>query len=154
MVPERKLRIRRRARWFLPVLLLFGITAGALWWSFGDRQPALIQGRLAEQLSAQSPRWQGVAWQKCDPRRGEYQVSLIYAGDHERYAFEAVHLGDGAPTIVCVDPRLGGRAWLARAAFIEGERESFRYTGHKEAEKEMLERLATDLEEALSRATR
>jgi DNA-directed RNA polymerase subunit RPC12/RpoP len=114
----------------------------------------VVQDRLYANLQDLSPQWRGPSWEKCDPRIGEYKVTVFYLRDAGRYVFEASAFTAFDQAFVVVNPSRNAAEWLARAAFSHGEQESYRYAGDNEDERRDLNILTHDLADALREAIR
>jgi DNA-directed RNA polymerase subunit RPC12/RpoP len=151
--PPKPSKIVPRVR--LLVLLAIALVAGgwAYSWSYEKyRRPVLMRERLFAHLQVLSPQWRGPSWEKCDPRTGEYKVTVFYLRDVGQYAFEAYSAFD--ETSVIVNPSRDGAQWLARATFSHGAPMSYHYAGDDGDERRDLNILAQNLADALRDAVR
>ena len=148
--PPKKSTVPRKL-WILP--LAAGVIGVAVWlglWASRANQPAVLRERLVSELHSHSSRWQRTAWAKCDPRTGDYKLDVSYVGDQQVHTFEVRSLA--GQTFIRVDPQPSPPGWLAYAVFTQGEQESFQYSGRDSGEKDQLEDLATELNDALRQA--
>jgi hypothetical protein len=154
-VPAVQRTARRRRPWLLPAVVLLALASGALgwWWHSGNREDTLVQKHFAERIRTSSNRWQGIDWQRCDPQIGDYRVQLYFGADQGAYVFVLTRGAGSAMTFVRVNARANARDYLALASFSDQQAETFKYSGHNDAEKADLDRLAKDLVEALDWAT-
>jgi hypothetical protein len=154
VVPKPRARRRRRS-WLVPGLLLLVVGMVAVTVGLATRQAdreALVRARLEGRLHDFSPRWQGIAWQKCDPEQGLYELSAFYEGERGVYTFEVKHMAALSQTFVVVDPRADAPAWLAQARFQGGLAMEYDYVGREGNEKDTLARLTKQIAQALHEA--
>jgi hypothetical protein len=145
---------RRFTKPLLWLLVLAGAAGAVGWKVYHDRAPERHRTRLAAVMQAQSPAWQGFAWEKYDPPAGDYRLSVFYVGSRKRYAFAVSCFAPANQTFVRVDPSIDETTALASLTFTAGATESFRYTGGSDEEREELERLTEELARALNQAVR
>jgi hypothetical protein len=141
--------------WLLPVAAIIIVAvAVSMKWRSAAKDPALIRERLTAKLSLTCPQCRGSLWQSCDPVKGEYKVTVFYAGPRETHVFEVTLLAEADRTFIAVDPAPPPARWLALASFFQGQLDSFDYNGADLSEKEDLERVAEALDDALREAAR
>jgi hypothetical protein len=151
--PPRKKSTAGRWFWLLPVGL--GVVAGAVGlgiWMYQTAEPSRIRERFATRLSDFSPGWQGITWEKCDPHKGDYKLTVFQVRGGNTYTFAASRSTATDHTAVQVDPQPTEPKWLAYALFLRGELQTYDYTGKDGAEKEELEALSSELDAALRHA--
>jgi hypothetical protein len=153
VVPPPPPRARRRG--WLVLLLVAVVVAGAFGFrAVQQRRPARIQERFAERLRAFSPEWRGMEWTKCDPDQGDYHASVLFTSGQGTYTFDVAHLAGTDQAVIRVNPQAHGPKWLAYALFQLDEQQVFDYSGLDEAERDRLQELTKDVNEALRHAVR
>jgi hypothetical protein len=154
LVPPPQERSSRRRRWLVPALLALIAIMVAVMVAVGTRQAdqsATVRARFATRLHS-SPEWQGIAWQKCEPDAGDYELSALYFGKRGVYTLQVKQQTALGQTFVVVDPRAGAPPWLAQGRFQHGVAIEFDYSGRDSEEKELLERVSKEIAQALQEA--
>lgn len=146
---------RPTGRWVVAglglVMLLVGVTAvGTL--TARTRRTMVIQQRLAEQLHQRSPGWEGIVWDTCDPRSGDYRLSVHYTANDADYTLQLQRLAGMAQSFIAVNPNRSG--WLALVQLQNGVILDMQYRGEDPREKTRLSELTQDLDVALGEALR
>lgn len=148
--PRPPSQLGRYARFGFLLAAVVAAVAVAGSWTYQERRKAGVRERLQAELRLAGEQWQGVTWQKCEPRTGEFQFSVFYVGEDDRYEFEVNSFPEMGHTFVVANPTKD--AWLARATFAHGEQDSFRYLGLNDAERQHLNGLTHELADAIHQA--
>lgn len=87
---ERRQRQRRLLAWLIGLFLLVITWMVVLHW-MESVSPESVQERFAEHLRKTSERWDNINWIECDPKRGNYELTVGLNSDAFRLKINLLH---------------------------------------------------------------